>query len=90
MIGLPFGSEGGMKPSSLFGLVGLRMESLTGVLDRRGVGGAGRVFPSMESRVLCVERGGDDTLAWRSFSLIRSATVPERRRAALRGFGDEV
>jgi hypothetical protein len=66
------------------------MESLTGVLGRKGVGGAGSILPSIDCRGLCPDLGGEEILAWRSFSLIRSATVPDRRRAALWGFGDEV
>ena len=81
-----------MKPSSLVGLLGVATIPLTTGGERRGVGGDGRILPSIE-RCLPSEEGdlGDlEALASRSLALMRSATVPARRRAALWGLGGEV
>lgn len=81
MLGFPFGSVGGMKASSLVGLP---------ASEEKALGGGGRVLPSMESCGLCSGKVGDlDTLAALSFSLIRSATVPERRIASYWGLGED-
>lgn len=77
--------EGGVNASSLMGLVGLSV-TFTGVDGLKGVGGAGRVFPSIDR----VFEAGEETDAALIFSLMRSATVPDRRRAALCGSGDAV
>jgi hypothetical protein len=81
-----------MKPSSLVGLDGLRRPSGSGVPGRRGLGGGGSCLPSMESIGLREDEddGGLEMLACRSFSEIRSATVPARRRAACFGRGEAV
>jgi hypothetical protein len=67
-----------------------------------GVGGGGNIFPSIDRTCLCnrdeeeLPLRGDEPvipleeviLAARSFSVIRSATVPERFRAAVLGEGE--
>jgi hypothetical protein len=87
IVGLPSGSEGGIKASSL----GLDGASSAGEAGLRGLGGGGKVLPSMTSGLGAAGEGDLVlTLACRSFSLIRSATVPVRRRLALANLGDAV
>lgn len=87
-VGFPCGSVGGMKHSSR-GLPGLsKLPPPTRSSVFKGLGGGGSTFPSTEIVFRCFE--GDEpgalepllTEAARSFSVIRSATVPVRRRLA--------
>jgi hypothetical protein len=72
---------------SSFGLVGPLTS--TGEEERKGVGGAGRVLPSIDRW----ERWDPfelEMLAALNFSLILSATVPDRCRSGDLGLGEAV
>jgi hypothetical protein len=94
-LGFPPDSVGGMKASSRVGLDGSARIPPTGVAGRRGLGGGGNVLPSMTSGFETAGRGDLCADAWRSFSLILSATVPDRLSPAVlslacAGLGEEV